>query len=676
MASWTSDHSMILSLLMEDVVGTKEMINIRQDYCKLHDCLFSIDTEGNYYLTGSKAEGLDLPGSDTDLMFDMNNLSKIKVKQSLDADTDTSVYSTFFMSTENVPPGFALLHHIHQSPMHLFLYLGSQKMNGLRYLSSDLIVQDTVSIFSNIPTVKKVNRQGPSAEIWTPICDETDSGTDNVFSIHCAFWPKESSEWVQRLRHFGWPTSHDISSITDFGFHLVPVGHPHSETKLIEWRISFSMAERMLVWSFNHTQMQCYAVMKIILKEFIKARCNTQNQVLCSYFIKTFLFWKYETTELNFWCDGNLRECIRYLLTEFSKCLQEGVLRHYFIPTFNLLSVKLTRAAQTELLQLFDIIIQKDIYILKECRTLQNVWSEFLQVHEKRKFINNKKKQNLPRNDKFMMQNCGLLEVYVTRLIQLPNLSNTISQVLALHCKTPLQTLVLQQCLLKMNLNLPIHTSVQRNRSVYQLYKTVQNDTCSFDISKCELWCAILLYKKQDFSLALNIINQMLSSIPPFTMYHDHFIETDAKQLYVDTFLDSDITTIHRARKAWMFDLTFAQAMTNVVPLAIQIELYFRGTQIVWLSPFTCAYYLQFLCYHEMHQYDNRDHALQQLIEVGKNPKQHGYPLTSFNIIGHCLLLAGRTVQARTILYWSYMLSHKTPREKWNSAKWYLLNFF
>ena len=71
-------------------------------------------------------------------------------------------------------------------------------------------------------------------------------------------------------------------------FNLVPVGHPHSDMQEMEWRISFSLAERALVWSFNHAQMQCYAIMKIILKEFIKVRCRPQNQVLCSYFIKTF----------------------------------------------------------------------------------------------------------------------------------------------------------------------------------------------------------------------------------------------------------------------------------------------------------------------------------------------------------------------------------------------------
>ena len=637
MASWRPDHSMILSLLLDTVVGTREMIATRQDYCRLQDCLSAIQKQ-NICFTGSKSEGLDLPGSDWDFMLDRNNDLRIKVTQSLVENNDTSLYNTMFMSTENVPPGFTLLQYLHQSPlMHPFLYRASKNMYGRQYLSSDLFVQNTVSAFRNMntPDLQSVQRQGPSAEIWLSGQNTSESGTDAVSSIHCPFWPIESSEWVHRLRHFSWPTSHDISTITNFGCHLVAVGHPHSDTKLMEWRISFSVAERTLVWSFNHVQILCYAVMKIILKEFIKVRCNPQNQVLCSYFIKTFLFWKYETTELNFWRENNLRECIMYLLAEFAKCIQEGVLRHYFIPRFNLLSVKLTRAAQTELLQLFDIIIQSDISILKECRTLRNIWSELFQWRENKNIISDNKRENLLRNDKCMIRVTDLLTFNTVRLNwKHCNISYVIAHVLDLSCETHLHTLVLKRCLFEMHLASLTHTCVTGNKDVHQLCRTAQNVSCSFDISTCKLWCAILLLNRGEFLSALNIINQTLSNIPPFALYRKDFIGKDAEQLYVDMFLDSDDTVIQRARTAWMFDLNFMENITDAVPLAIQIEIYFSG-DIVQLSPFTCAYYLQFLCYHRMQQYDNRDRALQQLIEVVFNREQCGKPWTSWSIAGH-----------------------------------------
>ena len=118
----------MISQLLDAVVGTKEMIAIRQDYCRLWDCLMSADLRYNIYFTGSKSEGLDLPGSDEDYMIDRNVVNKINITQSLDDNDGPSLYTTFFMSTENVPPGFTLLQHLHQTPMNSLLYQASQHM--------------------------------------------------------------------------------------------------------------------------------------------------------------------------------------------------------------------------------------------------------------------------------------------------------------------------------------------------------------------------------------------------------------------------------------------------------------------------------------------------------------------------------------------------------------------
>ena len=231
-------------------------------------------------------------------------------------------------------------------------------------------------------------------------------------------------------------SSHDISSIIEFGCHLVPIGHPHSDTKLTEWRISFSVAERALVWSFNHIQMQCYAVMKIILKEFIKIKCSSKNFVLCSYFIKTFLFWKYETTDSNFWSPENFRCCIKFLLIEFSKCIQEGILSHYFIPRFNLLSIKLTRNAQAELQQIMDMAIQYDVSILRECKTLQGVWSKFLSATEDRNcVVRYRERENLLITDGCFSIEVVLLFIKMFEFNYIPDQRQLLSVVSKTHFK-------------------------------------------------------------------------------------------------------------------------------------------------------------------------------------------------------------------------------------------------
>ena len=684
MASWTSERSSILSALLDDVVGTPEVVAIRQDGCRIQDCFMSTLNKHNHYFTGSKSEGLDLPGSDFDMMSDRNDWLCIKVIQSLDERSTLSPYSIFLMLTENVDPGFVLLKHVNQTMNNQILFLVSQSMNGSLYLSSDLTVEYYLSHQSMSDMIVTRTRQGPSVETWHEYMDKSESGMDDVLSIHCDFWPTQASEWIQRPRHFGWPTSHDISSIITFGCHLVPVGHPHSDTKLMEWRISFSVAERTLVWSFNHVQMQCYAAMKIILKEFIKVRCSPQNQVLCSYFIKTFLFWKYEASGMNFWRADNFRECIMHLLTEFSECLREGVLRHYFIPRFNLLSVKLTRAAQTELLQLFDTILQSDISVLRQCRTLKNIWSEFLNVvGNKNMVLHDIKRRNMLKNDEYMMTQIMNFDIAITIASQLHDQYDVISALLSLCCKTQLKIFVLIRCLFFIHVWSLIQYDFG-NKDAYQSHHYLQTDTFSTDISSSKLWYAILLLKKRDYSSILNVTYEVLSSIPPFVLFDRRDFSqknNEAKQLYKDMFLDSDIRVMQRARKAWMFNLVFRKHMTDVVPLAIQIELYFSDPDTnnrISLSPLTCTYYLQFLCYHRMCQYDCRNRALQQLIELLADTQRiTNETYHSGNVAGHCLLLAGERTQAWEMFNKSYQHTQShPPHDKYNSALWYLQNCF
>ena len=143
-------------------------------------------------------------------------------------------------------------------------------------------------------------------------------------------------------------------------------------------------------------------------------------------------------------------------------------------------------------------------------------------------------------------------------------------------------------------------------------------------------------------------------------------------------FLDSNISISQRARKAWLFDLCITPDMTYVVPLAIQIEIFFHNNMPVYLSPFTCTYYLQFLCNNDLHQYQNRDNALQELIDFvnDEGQKRKGEPYISLNITGHCFLLAGRKDQARAMFQRSYLHTQLTQMHQLNSAIWYILNCF
>ena len=643
MASWTPERSVTLSLLLDEVVGTAEMVKTRQDFIKLFDYLMSCTMTTAIYYTGSKAEGLDLPGSDDDYMFDINDQLNIKVVQTLQNTHGSSSQNILHVCTENVPPAFATLRidtHCHDP----FLLRVSQGINGVLHLSSVLFMRECLQ--SEIQKDRTVVIQGPSIEAWSEYEDKSESGTDRVPSIQCPFWPNSAEEWIHRPRHYGWPTSNEIANITNFGCHLVSVGHPLSPRKEMEWRISLSVAERTLVWSFNHVQIQCYALLIIILKECIKVNCSPQNYVLCSYFIKTFLFWKFENTETSFWRAENFRDCIIFLLREFRQCIQDGILSHYFFPTFNLLSIKLTRDAQKELLQILGTIIQCDISVVRECRTLHKVWSRFIATggQDAMRKLRNK---NIVRNDECTMRYANML---LDNLIY--NFAKIEPQTLAPLYGRPLVSMMFK--FYPWFSNISSLQPLTGNRDVYKLHRHAINDMSSVDISTCKLWYAIVLLMKKDYTACLRTVNDVLSRIPPYALYMsgcEIVSSNESKSLYEHIYQESDIDIMKRTRTSWLMDLRFTKDMLETVPLAIHVELSVCDPYIgVKVSPFTFAYYLMFLCYHELRRYGDRDRALRLLVDVVNNPEQREASMNrTLNIAGHCLLLAGQRDRAREL---------------------------
>ena len=470
--------------------------------------------------------------------------------------------------------------------------------------------------------------QGPSIESWSKyILEISGPGTDSVPSIRCNFWPTSASEWTDRQRHCGWPSSREKERILSFGCHLVPVGHPMSPRKSVEWRLSFSIPEKFLVWSFNHTQLQCYAILKFILKEFVKINCSKKHaDVLCSYFIKTFLFWQFEKTDTSFWQPSNFRRCFMYLLNEFRRCIQCGVLRHYFIARFNLLEIKLTPGAQAELVHIFDVMIQNDMLVLGQCASLSGVWNKSrktLTVKQIDSQIRKTIKHRLISNDE------GLISVFATRTRPLVHFSlphyHTVFRAID-ECHTSTSLPILFKILLRfLNTIEQLNTScLQGNKSLYNHIKTLDKNVYGTDIASSKLWLATFLVKQRDYCGALQKINNALSSIPPNALYEGPIhVNVSSNRMYEDIYSRRGLDTLSRAKEAWLLDIWVTKAKYPYLPQAIQIELYYTDPNVVvFFSPFTYAYYLLFLCCHELGQYDNRDHALRQLLDTLKDEKR------------------------------------------------------
>ncbi|CAC5422269.1 unnamed protein product [Mytilus coruscus] len=141
-------------------------------------------------------------------------------------------------------------------------------------------------------------------------------------------------EWISRFWKFDLPSQEIISSIVLKGCHIVPVGSSRNHADDKDWRLSFCIAEKTLIETFNHTQILVYGSLKLVLKEIIEK----QNiaQLLCSYFLKTVIFWVVEETSSSYWIPQNIILCFHLCLRRLIQFVNDEDCPNYFVRSNNM----------------------------------------------------------------------------------------------------------------------------------------------------------------------------------------------------------------------------------------------------------------------------------------------------------------------------------------------------
>ncbi|XP_066541982.1 protein mab-21-like 3 [Hoplias malabaricus] len=140
------------------------------------------------------------------------------------------------------------------------------------------------------------------------------------------YWPKRA-RWPRLLQR--WPSTECTRCTKSFGFNLMATSSYH-------WLLSFSRAEQVLMGSIDEDggcRKKCYKVVRQ-LKEDVW--CPGSKPVITAHHLQNLLFWTCEKNPSpQDW--RNLRECVLRLVQKLHKCVSQHYLRHYFVPTYNLL---------------------------------------------------------------------------------------------------------------------------------------------------------------------------------------------------------------------------------------------------------------------------------------------------------------------------------------------------
>ncbi|XP_071126620.1 cyclic GMP-AMP synthase-like receptor 2 [Mytilus edulis] len=313
--------------MCQNIVGSENHVKNLRLMNTVRDNMTS-ETFITIITSGSFGEGLEMRGSDLDVMC-VNNT--IEVYENVQTSLNSNVLY-LSLETDDVKAGFAQLQVKKNNRQSLVKYF--EEHNGKHYFSNTLYKQALERISNSV--------------IHGPCLSDKDGTCDYAICLHCTSWISQASQWITRSNN-SWPSYKVKQSVIKHGVLFVPVGVKGSPKENIEWRISFSVGEKFLINTFTHTQLLCYALLKILLKDVISTYTECED-LLCSYFLKTIMFWISEELPQSIWKPETLTHCFMRCLRRLIYSVDYSVCLHYFIPENNLFENKIEGRARRILL--------------------------------------------------------------------------------------------------------------------------------------------------------------------------------------------------------------------------------------------------------------------------------------------------------------------------------------
>ncbi|KAK3100324.1 hypothetical protein FSP39_018144 [Pinctada imbricata] len=358
-------------LYTNHAIGQEYVVRSRRQQYDLPSFLFHNEAEYTCFISGSRAEGFHFKSSDIDAMLIHRTVLVIDSELRM-VSKNVCFPIHFLMENDNAPPGFTLL-------------------KCIRYVSrtDDPDIDETLVIrgdskYMSSKGAQQIHLMYRNTTSHGPCRKGTMYGIeyDLAYTLICPFWPKQAHSFIHRSIHKGWPTTDELRDICKEGCLLVPIDSKQSYSSDhadLEWRISFSLAEKKLVYSMNHCQFLCNGLMKIFLNEVLKEIPETDTEtgnVLCSYFKKTAVFWEI-SENVNDW---STRDFLNRFLNVFHRVIrwvEEGYCPNFFIPEQNMFYGKIYGRRQRELMFRLRSLYDEGIMCLSHFEPLGNIYYLF-----------------------------------------------------------------------------------------------------------------------------------------------------------------------------------------------------------------------------------------------------------------------------------------------------------
>ena len=636
---------------MTSIIGNEEEVNVRRTATNTRDHILkmvadSTNCDAIPIFSGSRAEGLRFKSSDEDWMFASKQCIVIPSESYTNLyDTNNKMLlSVLMMENEMTKPGFTLLRQVYINGQHTHLTFGGvtpiiKTQNGCYFSSKKWREMYT----SNKGHKHTVFNHGP--------CTSFELGNteyDHANCLKCDFWPASAQSTIHRLHKCSWPSPNILHSVVSDGVLFVPIGAKQSIFEDIEWRMSFSLAEKRLIYFMNHTQFLCYALLKLFLKEAIDGNEDVKG-LLCSYFLKTAVFWEI-TASPNNWNPSSL---LSYFWKCFCRLLQwvsSSYCPNFFIPENNMFRGKIEGTNQCKLLQHLNTLYKEGYRCLLRCLSLN--YTNDLQYTFLSDVLNGLEWDI----ERVKCRACVLKTIIIEELHSSPLrsicfLHDTEALCLQLHSamqtsKSSLERYLTRKWLHKSLTDLCLTSSsptsshgTRCNRSYFKHHTQRMRilNRCRIDSACCYLYQATECYNIGKYSQILKLAKRSKKAIfLQGSIYRDKIPHTECSEIGED--LTIQVETM--MRKSYIEPMTFPE-----IP-EFYIEIFCtRPLQEFSLPPAIYALFLQYLYYSKQGNQQMCEEFLYKIFQMTLHPDgfhidEDNLP-TSWHILGICQQMSG-----------------------------------
>jgi tetratricopeptide (TPR) repeat protein len=594
----------LYQFLCHHIVGSEETVKTKRTFNTIRDNL-SASEKLIQITSGSFGEGLEMKGSDVDMMHVVRD---VRVYEDINKVRFNSRETSFVMDMDDCKLGFTQLRLVQCNDPNI-LQLCKQVGNYV-YFSNELL------------KFNYMEQMGPHTIIHGPCVSDMDGDNDFAKCFHSREWISPAHKWIKRP-NTSWPSSEIKSNIIDHGILFVPIGCKGSKNEDIEWRFSFSVGEKPLIYSFTHVQLICYALMKILLKDVIDSD-DDRKGLLCSYYIKNIIFWVSEELPLSIWRAENLISCFMRCFERLLYCVEYSMCPHYFIPGINMFENKIEGNEQQVLLGRLNVLYSYGW----RCILLSKQLSKYRVISNNRLSASNERMEYIKSMlcTKSVHIAIAGKNVSFTRYCQSPKLKSYMHYFISFRYSIVAQLISVG--------------GRNRNKTQYNQYRTCLSYllyNLHHDSVSGWLMLASFYYRMKHYNTALHIVSYAVSKCTPEKVYYQQNLSSEQRALIKTKPIQS--ISIARVLKLLLVRIVRFIPQSTLIPEELELEVAHLPSS---LAPVVYSHFLSFLCHYHLNNVNQCYSALDDLqLTISEDYFISSNRSNSYNCLGVAYALIG-----------------------------------